>query len=140
MVKYNRRNKEFKEFESLLEEIMQHEKNYSDDELSEELCEAEISDASSDILIDEEVSEDEESVEEEISYVPGQLYNFNTVCNSKVDQSEDFPAENDEDEIKITSDLIKSLAINREEYKNTKNIINPKETKKKMSKRCPNID
>ncbi|ELA42652.1 uncharacterized protein VICG_00404 [Vittaforma corneae ATCC 50505] len=146
MVKYDQKNKAFKDFESLLEEIMQCDDGCFEDEVSLDGFEVEISDPSSDSLIKESSKEattdiEEEDTTEQSSFVPGKIYSFVDGKLGMVDQSEDFPVDNEESEIKLTSEQIKKLTIiDREEYSNTKNIIKPGRGKRKTTRRCENFD
>lgn len=136
MVKYDRRNKDFKDFDALLEEIMQCEHENESDEISEDGIEVEISDASNEQL-DDSISSDSESVE----FTSNAVYNFGNGELSVVEQSEDFPIDNDDTELQHTVEQLAKLSIvDRPEYKDDKHIMKIKKTGKKNTRRCPNAD
>lgn len=146
MVKYDKKNKALKDFESLLEEIMQCKNECFDDEISQEGFEVEMSESSSDSLIKEDPEEaatdtEEDNNTEHSSFSPGHVYSFENGRVSAMDLGNDLSAENEEPEVRLTSEQIKKLAIiDKKEYTDRKNIIKPDNRKKKMIRRCTNFD
>lgn len=138
MVKYDKRNEIFKDFDKMLQEIMECEEDFSEGEISDERLHIEISDATSEHF---SVSSSEDSSNEEVVYKPGMTYSLTNSRLNSIDASEDFPREDGYLDIQLTTEQLKKLnVVDRKEYKDTKNILVPNEKKKKMKKRCRNID
>lgn len=137
MVKYDKKNKLFKDFDKLLEEIMECDEEYIDDDS----LEMEAEDASAESLLDVENDSETESVEI-VDFIPGQEYSISNGRLSIVENSEDFPREHEPSEMEFqmaTEQLRRLSVVDRKEYNNTNNIIKP-DTKKKLQRRCKNID
>lgn len=156
MVKFNRRDKKLKDFDNILDEITQMQNECSDDEISVEDFEYEIYSESEDSFTEENSSNVDDCTDESCSYsdedfkmVPGASFNIvggharpaQSNCNLIVEGSDDFPHENNEYEVQLAKEQLEKLAIvDRSEYKNNKNILNPIRKKKSVQKRCKNFD
>ncbi|KAM0679837.1 hypothetical protein GINT2_002009 [Glugoides intestinalis] len=138
MVKYDKKRTEIKDFEKLLQEIRDCDENETDSDFSYGNVEFSASEA------DSESSEDfdgERSTDTEVEYVPGKFYSLidNVTCISE--HTDDFPKENEDSDIQLTYEELKKLTIvDRKEYKDNKNIINPNKKPTRMQRRCKNID
>lgn len=147
MVKYDKKNKLFREFDQTVKEIMDfHGETEYDDSLEEEI-ECEISGASLDSIEDEMSAENSSGccTAEDVQFVPGKTIDIvdgrlSTNKHGRVDDSEDFPDGNGDSEMCITTGQLRRLGIvDRKEYKNADHIINP-DRKRKIKKRCGNFD
>jgi len=139
MVKYDRKNKAFQDFEALLEEIMDCEHESQEDDMSEEDLEVEFSDTACD-------QESESVSSESVTFTPGAIYNFgdgrmSVADPGNADLSDDFPDDNEEMDLHYTTEQLARLTlVDREEYRNTKNVMKPKAAGKKNTRQCPNME
>lgn len=138
MAKYDKGDKPLKEFEQTVREIMGICGELEDEDSFEDSIEYVISDALSDSLSDEPSFGDNSSSStvEEILFIPSR-----TSCGSKLEDSEDFPAGNCDSEASAMVGQLKHLNVDeRMEYKDARHIINVEKRKKKIGKRCKNLD
>lgn len=137
MVKFNRRDKKLKDFDMILEEITQYQNACSDDEISVESLEYEVFSESGDTLEEES---NYSSDDEDIDFSPGQSINI-SCGRTFYENSEDFPQETSEYEVQFTKEQLESLnLVDRKEYKDQRNILNPIRKPKNTQKRCQNYD
>ena len=139
MVKFNRRDKQLKDFDKILDEMRDFQNGSSDEyEISADAVEYELySESESSFLEDQESS----SISDEFEMTPGETVNIIKGRVSYLEVSEDFPEANSEMDLEITKSQIENLSlVDRKEYKDKKNILNPNRKRKEISKRCENFD
>lgn len=139
MVKFNRRDKQLKDFDRILEEITQYQNCNSDDEqISADNIEYEILSESGDVS---ESSSSSIESDEEFTITPGQSINISGGRAFCEENSEDFPQETSEYEVQFATDQLNKLNIvDRKEYQDQKHILKPVKNQKASQKRCPNYD
>lgn len=140
MVKYDKKRAEFKDFEKLLQDIRECEDDSADSDFSYGNIEFSASETVSENSEDA-VSEISEDTPVDLEYVPGKFYSL--VANEKCisEDTEDFPKNHEDSEIQLTYEELRKLSIvDRKEYNDKKNIINPNKKPMKMKRRCKNID